>query len=205
MADPIMTRDLQREFKLLRERAELQLKDVPESGSYRHVFSFWAMPSFTPAYRWTVYSTLPFAKGKRSFATCAIWRSDLDSEKLRSPVERLRYPKELAPTIQEATLWLRDGQVEEIEQRIRGISIPLYLGQTRYAGCDGTRFEFRCDELFFGTSLHWWEDLPSEWRPFTEAVMQVVTELQERRRGEVQSGGALNESRPIHSGPDSKS
>ena len=183
-----MTPDLQREFQLLTQSAKQQLKDVPESGSYRHVFSLWVMPSFAPASRCTLYSPLPFKKEREPFASFTIWRSDLDLEKLRSPTERLRYPKDLTPTIQNDVLWLTDGEVEEIEQRIRGISIPVCLGGPSVAGCDGTSFEFRYDEIFFGLSLHWWEHHPSEWRPFTEPVMHIAQELEKRRQRKVQPG-----------------
>lgn len=187
-----MTPDLQREFQSLRERAKQQLKDVPESESYGHVFSLWVIPSFTPAYRWTVNAPLPRAKGKQPFASFTIWRSDLDLEKLRTPVERLRHPKALIPTIQDDTLWLTDADVQHFRRRICGISVPLYLGPARVVGCDGTRFEFRCDEVFYGASLHWWENLPTEWRPFTEAVVHIATELENRRKGRVQPGDPAN-------------
>lgn len=182
-----MTPDLQREFQSLSAKATQILKDVPESGSYRHVFSFWTMPSFSASSRCTVYSPLPFAQGKKPFASFTIWRSDLDLEKFKSPVERLKFPKHLAPTIQEDVVWLMNDEPEEIERRIVGVSIPLYLGQSSVAGCDGTRFEFRYDALFFGASLHWWENYPSEWRPFTEAVIRIATGL-EQRRGPKTSG-----------------
>lgn len=176
-----MTPDLQQEFQVLSEKARQHLKDVPESESYRHVFSLWTYPSFAPASRCTVHSPLPRAKGKQPFISFTTWRSDLDLEKLRSPVERLKYPKELAPTIQDDVLWLEESEVEEVEARIRDLSIPIYLGQTTVLGCDGTGFEFRYDKLFYGISLHWWEDQPSQWRAFTEAVVRVVKELEDRR------------------------
>jgi hypothetical protein len=182
-----MTPDLQLEFQALSARAKQKLKEVPEEGSYRHVFSFWTMPSFSPSSRCTIYSPRPLAKGRRPFVSYTIWRSDLDLKKLKSPVERLKYPKDLPPTIQEDVIWLKDGEVEEIERRIRGISIPFYLGQCTVAGCDGTSFEFLYDELFFGCSLHWWENHPSEWRPFTEVVVRIATELEQRRKEKVES------------------
>jgi hypothetical protein len=114
-------------------------------------------------------------------------------EKLRSPVERLKYPKDLAPTIQEDVLWLRDGEVEEIERRVGGISIPLYVGQCTWAGCDGTSFEFRYDAMVFGGSLHWWENHPSEWRPFTDVVMKIATELEQRRKEKVEPSVSPND------------
>ncbi len=183
-----MTPDLQEEFRLLSARAEQQLKDVPASESYRHVFSIWTMPSFSPCSRCTVYSPRPFAKGKQPFVSYTIWRSDLDLEKLRTPVERLKYPKDLAPTIQYDVLWLADGELEQIEQRIQAASIPPFLGRSAVVGLDGTRFEFRYDELLFGVSLHWWCDHPREWRPFTEAITRIATELENRRREKTQSG-----------------
>jgi hypothetical protein len=181
-----MTPDLQRESRLLSENAKQQLKDVPESGSYRHVFSLWVMPSFASAFRCTVYAPLPFAKGKQPFASFTIWRSDLDAEMLRTPVERLRHPRDIVPTMEHDTLWLTDADVEEIQRRIRGVSIPLFLGPPTVAGFDGTSFEFRYEDILFGASLHWWEDHPTEWRPFTKAVSLIATELDDRRKGKVQ-------------------
>ncbi len=176
-----MTPDLQREFQLLRENAKQKLNEVPASGSFRQVFSFWTMPSFSSWSRCTVYSPRPSRKEKKPFASFTIWRADIDAEKLQSPIDRLKYPKELTPTIEEDTVWLGDGEVEEIEQRFGGISIPLYLGKPKVEGLDGTGFEFRYDELFYGASIHWWENHPSEWRPFTEVVTKIVAELEQRR------------------------
>ena len=181
-----MTPDLQSEFQSLSEAAMQQLKAVPEIGSYRHVFSLCVTPSFTPAYRCTVYAPLPFAKGAQPFASFTIWRSDLDHDRLRTPVERLRHPKDLSPTIVEDTLGLTDADVEGFQQRMRGISVPLYLGPATFVGCDGTAFEFRCDEMFYGASLHWWECEPAGWRPFTAVVVQIVSELETRRKGKDQ-------------------
>jgi hypothetical protein len=185
-----MTPDLQREFQSLSARAMQQLRDVAVSGSYRNLFSIWVMPSFKPAYRCTLQVPLPFAKGKQPFASLGIWRSDLDLAKFITPVERLRHPQNLGPTMEGDMLWLTDAEVKDFERRIRGIAVPLYLGPATVAGCDGTRFEFRCDEVLYGVSLHWWEDLPIEWRPFTKVVRQIVAELENRRKENVQPDGA---------------
>jgi hypothetical protein len=183
-----MSPDLQQEFQLLSASAKWQLLDVPESGSYRHVFSLWILPSFTPSSRWTVYSPSRSGKGKSPFAEHIVWRSDLDLEKFKSPVERLRHSKDLAPTIENEAVWLTGDDIEGFVQRIRDISIPFFLGSPSVVGCDGTRFEFRYDELFFGGSLHWWEDRPLEWRPFTEAVMKITEYLQGRISAKGQQG-----------------
>ena len=96
-------------------------------------------------------------------------------------MERMRHPKNLAPTIEEETLWLTDADVEGFRQRLRGLCVPLNLGPQTVIGCDGTHFEFRCDEPLCGASLRWWEDGPSEWRPFTTVIGQIAGELERRR------------------------
>jgi hypothetical protein len=187
-----MTPDLQQELRLLSEKAKQQLKDVPESGSYRHLFSFWVMPSFTPAYRCTLYAPRRSAQGKPPFASFTTWRSDLDYEKVRAPVDRLSHHRDLSPTIEDDTLWLTDADIEDFQRRIRGISVPIFLGPATVAGCDGTSFEFRCDEIFYGASVHWWQDQPAEWRPFTAVVAQIALELESRRNARVQPGASPN-------------
>ncbi len=177
-----MTPELQHEFRLFSDAAKRLLKEIPVSGSYRHVFSIWTFPSFSPASRCTVYSPLPFAKGKQPFADFTTWRSDLDYEKFRTPVERLRHPKGLAPTIENEVVWLTDDKVTAMEDSLRGIPVPFYLGRSTVVGCDGTAFEFKYDEVFFGASLHWWENHPAEWRPFIEAVTRIVDELRWRKK-----------------------
>jgi hypothetical protein len=107
---------------------------------------------------------------------------DLDLEKFKTPIERLKHPKDLDPTFQSDVLWLTNTDVEQIENRIRNISIPFFLEWPSVAGLDGTRFEFRYDAFTFGGSLNWWQNFPAAWRPFTETVMQIAAELEERRK-----------------------
>ena len=187
-----MTPDLQQEFQALSERARQQLREVPACGGYQNVFSFWIFPSSSPASRCTVHSPLATAVGKKPFASFIIWRSDLDLEKLRAPAGESKDPKEQAPTMQGDVLWLADREIEEIQQRIRGVSVPLYLNQEPMPGADGTSFEFRYDDALFGASLRWWVDSPKEWRPFTDAIMHIVNQLEDRRKAKVPPIGATN-------------
>ena len=186
-----MTPDLQDEFAKLSSAAGETLKAVPMSGSYRRVFSFWAFPSFTPSFCWTVYSPHPVARSKPPFADYTVWRSDIDLEKLRSPVERLKYPKDLRPTIEGESLPLTSDVIEAMESAIRSVAIPIFLGEPSTIGCDGSRYEFQYDQMFFGASLHWWESYPKEWRPFTSAIGGIVGDLETRRKEEPNSEGSV--------------
>ena len=176
-----MTSDLEREFLLHSEAALQILRNIPESGSHRNVFSIIVMPSFAPSYCCTLYAPLPFAKKAKPLASITTWRSDVDLEKFSNPVERLKHPTIFIPTIESEAITLNDGEAEDFQRRIRGVSIPLYLSSAKVLGCDGTSFEFVSNEFFYGVSIRWWEDQPVEWRPFTEAILQIVTELESRR------------------------
>lgn len=174
-----MTPDLQQEFRALSERAKQQLREVPVSPGMRHVFSFWAFPSFSPALRCTVYC--PKREGtNKAFASLNVWRTDLDLEKLKSPIERLKHPTDLEPTMQGDTIWLTGSEVGSIEQRIGAIPVPLYIGDSSLAGTDGTTFEFHYSRNFFGASIHWWVDQPSDWQPFNHAILQIIEEIRQR-------------------------
>jgi hypothetical protein len=179
-----MTPDLQNEFAKLSKVARARLKSIAESGSYRRVFSFWAFPSFTPSFCWTVYAPLPFAKAAHPFAEYTVWRSDLDLEKLSSPVERLRHPQDLAPTIEAESVSLAFSAIEAMESTISDIAIPLCLRGPSVVGLDGTRYEFQYGRIFFSASLEWWESHPEEWRPFTAALVTVVENLDDQRKKE---------------------
>ena len=185
-----MTPDLQQEFQTLSERARQQLREVPACGGYQNIFSFWTFPSSSPASRCTVHS--PLAAGKKPFASFIIWRSDLDFEKLRSSATQPSNAKDFALTMQGDVLWLAEREIEEIQQRIRGVSVPLYLNQEPMPAADGTTFEFRYDDSLFGASLRWWVDFPKEWRPFTDAIIHIVNQLEDRRKAKVPPIGATN-------------
>jgi hypothetical protein len=182
-----MTPDLVQEFQSLSEIAKQRLKDVPESGSYQQLLSIWTRPSFSPSFRWTVYSPWRNAKGKQPFASYTIWRSDLDLEKLKSPVERVKYPKDLVPTIQDEVVWIPDDFIAKLQSRLCGIAIPFYLGSPKSVGVDGTSFEFQYDQLFYGGSVHWWENHPHEWQPFTNAIKAIAGDLDNLRKQNQQS------------------
>ncbi len=71
--------------------------------------------------------------------------------------------------MEEEVVWLTESEVEELVSCVSGVSIPIFV-RAGVVGCDGTRFEFRYDELFFGMTLHWREIHPAEWRLFTGAI-----------------------------------
>ena len=176
-----MTPDLQREFQLLAAKAKERLKEIPQSGSHRRVFSFWEMPSFTPHTCCTVYAPLRHANNVQPLASFTVWRNDLDLEKFRTPIERLKYSRDLQPSIEEDSVFLTNNEIDVITQTLRAISIPIFIEPSRVVGCDGTSFEFQADFNFCDASLHWWEDQPQIWRPLTEAVRNIVRGIELRR------------------------
>ena len=68
------------------------------------------------------------------------------------------------------------------------ISVPMIPASQPVVGADGTSFEFSYgDNLFVGLTLKWWSGYPKEWSPFTEAVIQIGTELENRRKKQAQA------------------
>ena len=91
----------QQEYTRLIEAAGRELNSVAEPGSFLQVFSFWRLPAFHDQVRTTLYTPRREGSGKEPFVTITTWKRSQDVDKLRDPVERLRHPKDLQPTLEE--------------------------------------------------------------------------------------------------------
>ena len=66
----------------------------------------------------------------------------MDAEKLRDPVERLRHPRQLLPTILESSTVLELDAVTDAIRVLEGIGIPSLRPSEQVVGLDGTQFRF---------------------------------------------------------------
>jgi hypothetical protein len=190
-----MKPDLQQEFVALTQAARTRLKAVPQLVGYERLFSFWEFPSFAPSSCWTVYAHCSFAHATTPFAEYTVWRSDIDLEKLRTPVERLKHPKDLRPTIESESVQLSDAALQAIEFAIRDVAVPFFVRGPSVVGLDGTRFEFQYSRTCLLASLEWRENHPEEWRPFTDALFAVIEDLEGQRKRRLSSSAVT---RPPH-------
>jgi hypothetical protein len=174
--DKFMTPDLQKEFQKLRKDALQKLRNIAESGSYTRMFTLFIEPSFEPSRSFTLYAPRPTLDNKDGVATQLTWRSDIDGEKLRDPVERLRHGIHIEPTIESDSWKVDESSLSSIRDRLSKIAVPIYA-KSDGIGLDGTSYEFQYNQRFHSISLKWWEQYPSEWRPFTEALMDIYKML----------------------------
>lgn len=154
---------------------------VAESGSFTHVFSFWALPAFHEQIRTTLYTPKRPDSGKEAFVSITTWQRAKDFDKLRNPVERLRHPKDLQPTFEESTYMIDADLVAQVTKELSAISLPSVRPTEAVLGLDGVGYRFFFRQGYFSLDLSWWCDSPSVWREATKRIEDVVLRLHSAR------------------------
>lgn len=104
-------------------------------------------------------------RGSRHHSSKVVWRKwcrAADAEKLRSPVERLRHPPQLAPTVEERQAIFDSLRAGALIEALSQLALPLVPPATSI-GLDGTRYEVLARDGSHSVHLQWWEDTPREW------------------------------------------
>jgi hypothetical protein len=121
------------------------------------------MPSFQPWISWELYGQ---KRGNDTVDSAvlveAVWRADIDADKFRDPVTRLRYPQVIEPTISvsvnnvgEDFLFQTVGELRELVVPVDPGPVPLLI--------DGTCFEMIAGNGFAVVTYHWPERPPDAW------------------------------------------
>lgn len=171
----------QQEFYRLTDEASVTLGAVPEAGVFTHIFSFWRLPAFRNHTRTTLYAPKRIGTDKKPFFTISTWMRGADLEKLRDPVERLRHPKVLTPTITESAITVSSEVVEEVVANLAQISLPALRPNEGVIGLDGIQYRFCFSQGIYGLDLRWWADHPPSWHPALERVEKLVTWLENQQ------------------------
>lgn len=97
-----MELEQQAEFGELRERALSRLRSggSAEGDDTSQLLLVLVAPWFGLPVGWEIVRIGGDVGTERFAAICTQWRSDVDLEKFRSPVERLRHPRPLNPTVE---------------------------------------------------------------------------------------------------------
>lgn len=167
----------QEEYLRLSETALDALNSVAESGSFLHVFSFWCLPAFRDQSRTTLYTPRRPESGKLPFFSVTTWKRTEDLEKLRDPVERLRHPKELKPTIEHSNKVLDTVFASQVIEDLSAISLPSLRPTETVLGLDGVGYRFSFDQGYFSLDLSWWCDRPKAWDTVTSRIEEIVSRL----------------------------
>jgi hypothetical protein len=124
--------------------------------------------SVLPAFGDIVVLGVQRSRGRHDHGTVLLrrWRRALDFEKLHSPVERLRHPRLLTPTIDELDQSLSKSQSEEFSRRIyRDFAIPVLCPSGGVTHTDGVRYEVHRSQGTSSCTLSWFLNFPADWRP----------------------------------------
>jgi hypothetical protein len=135
------------------------------------------MPSFEPAISYEIYKALSRRQLRGYFAVITRWRRDVDAEKFRTPIERLKYPRPLNPTFESKSFELTPEFVNGILDRFKAVSVPA-LTDMETLGLDGTIYEVGLGDSFHWSRFHWWEELPAEWQSLHTAFQDTLQELE---------------------------
>jgi len=187
----------QQEYHRLTESANEALNSVAESGTFLHVFSFWRLPAFEDQVRTTLYSPRRPESGKEPFVSITTWKRAEDFDKLRDPVERLRHPKDLLPTIEEVSTIVDPSIVAQVTEHLSAVSLPSIRPTEGVLGLDGIGYRFSFSQGYFSLDLSWWCDRPDIWRAATKQIEDIVSQLHlAKPKLAEQDGGGQPATRP---------
>jgi hypothetical protein len=106
----------------------------------RHILQYLTLPAWAPVVAWDLYD-VPSENGPGRLALVrSCWRQDLDMEKLHSPVERLKQPRPLVPTVEISELRPDQKALARLIAALAHIAIPP-APSSRWVTLDGIRFE----------------------------------------------------------------
>jgi hypothetical protein len=95
------------------------------------------------------------------------WRYSIDSAKLETPIERLKHPRPLLPTIDTQSARIEKLQVDSLIASLSQIRVPVHPLDASM-GLDGTSFELQIGDHFCGSEFHWWSAYSGEWKPLID-------------------------------------
>ncbi|CAN5577595.1 hypothetical protein BH09VER1_BH09VER1_31970 [soil metagenome] len=167
----------QQEFYKLTEAATQSLNSLAESSSFDRVFSYWRLPSFHDQTRTDLFTPRRLA-GRSSFVAVTTWRRLADTEKLRDPVERLKYPRELEPTIEHQSTDVASDIVASVISDLSVITLPSIRPLESTLGLDGTSYRFFFNQGYFSLDFSWWCEGPEVWKGAARQIEEIVSRLE---------------------------
>ena len=135
--------------------------------------------SFAPSVNWRVVKTSHRESEETYFAEYKRWRSDIDQEKFRSPVELLKHLDLLKPTIENKRLELTSEFVKNIMRRFYSINMTPFVEEQIF-GLDDSTIEISFGGSFLNSKFSWWNKPPNEWKQLGDVVTDTLNYLDSR-------------------------
>ncbi len=144
------------------------------------VFRFCESPSFEEMTGIEVYDLSLRCDESAYCGIITVWRRDLDREKFRTPVERLKHPRDLEPTIERQEVEIDARWFEGVLERLAKVSIPVRPREAP-GGLDGTSYSLEIGDSLGGLELSWWCDGPEEWHPVIAIADEIGRKIRKAR------------------------
>lgn len=172
-----MERENQIEWIRFQDTAlEILRKIKHERG--RRLLQLLVIPSFEIVNSYNIFRIISHNQPTSYLVKTVNWRYDLDLEKFRTPLERLKYPATLVPTLESKSSPITAETVEQILDQFRHISLPMWT-DNKALGLDGTSYEIQLGDGFLLSRFHWWHEQPTEWQQLHLAFHQTIMQLKE--------------------------
>lgn len=155
------------------------------------VFRLAIFPSFTNMFSWEIIerktrkatphdarAVSPFHEGGGFQLVRTVWRMDTDVEKFRSPIERMRYPRSLTPTLEQTHWPAPSANVQEWLGSFSSIKLPALITSNSF-GLDGTSYEFSFGDGFLWATYHWWDKAPDKWKELEDRFQATIRDFEE--------------------------
>ncbi len=178
-----MDPELVEEWAALRSRAISKLKTGPGLLRGRRLAAKVLVESaFDDAASYEVHE---WTKGGTGYiAVRTVWRMTADVSKFESVVARLRFARELEPTMDRREITPDQSRLKRLLDHLADSSVPLQ-SQSRLVQVDGTRHILTLGDAFNGCELTWGTSVPVGW----EAAQEFVDAIKDLVDAAVESAG----------------
>jgi hypothetical protein len=150
-----------------------------DSLNAQHVFQYLILPSFTPPIAWDVFRRRRAGHQDDFVLVRSTWRSDLDLQKLRSPVERVSHPYPLIPSLEVHQLCAPSSELSRLAAELAALKFPIGAVPS-VGGIDGVTYEVAIEQpphdipLAAKCRLSWWCEPPVEWEGLAAWVRRAA-------------------------------
>jgi hypothetical protein len=162
-----------KEWQNLRASALETLRNgYPQPNGARKILRLLVLPSFSSS----LCTELFHLKNEQNefILFQSQWKLESDLAKFRTPIERLKYPRQLLPSIETFSKAASPEFAEKVVDELSSTNLPLWI-KTPKNGLDGTEFELKLGGHYWSLCYHWWEQLPPEWKAL-DAIINTVME-----------------------------
>jgi len=187
-----MDREHHAEWQELTARATDQLRRGAAAslrrGQPQRLVQVLVLPSFAPSLACEVFRVPSVFEPEASepavfepevlVAVRTCWNRTADLARFASPVERLRHPRVLQPTMERREGTLAASNARALVAELASLQFPLVPGPAPF-GLDGTRYELTVGAGASAATVCWWERPPANWAAAAALAERVIASVEE--------------------------